>query len=80
MSADVAVNSCRAASDLLNRRIELRLAPTRDDNRCALECETVCGREADAGGAAGNESDLAFVLRGVRLVHAHGSVAIPTTA
>ena len=58
---------------------ELQLAPAGHDNRSAFECQTVCGRETDAGGAARNESNLAFVFRGVKLLPAHGRFTIAAT-
>src|SRR5258708_3599387 len=64
---DIAANARRVVSDPLDGRVEFRLAPASDDNRRALECQTPCRRQADARGAAGNDSNLAFVLRGVNL-------------
>src|SRR5260221_12839417 len=61
---DIAANARRVVSDPLDVRVEFRLAPARDDNRRALECQTPCGRKADAGATAGNASNLSFVLRG----------------
>jgi hypothetical protein len=41
-TGDIAADARCVASDLLNRRIELRLAPAGHDNRRAFECQTLC--------------------------------------
>src|SRR6202011_5220172 len=71
---DIAANARCVVPDLLDRRSEFRLAAASHDNRSALECQTLRRRKANAGAAACNESNLAFVLRGVNL---HGVSAAP---
>src|SRR6185503_12423288 len=73
---DIAADSRRVASDLLDRSIEFRLAPASHDNLRALERQTLCRRKANAGGAASNEGYLAFVLRGVKFLRTHSRLTV----
>ncbi len=43
--SDIAADARRAAPDLLDHRIEFRLAPASHDNRRALERQTLCRRK-----------------------------------